>query len=181
LNAARAILCAPLPGCIPPTPGCPRIVVEFSHLAVGRNVSASTQNQALSAILFLYRDVLGDEVPWISNLVRAARSRRLPTVLTAEEVRRLIAGMTGVRQLVARLLYGTGMRLLEGLRVRVKDVDFGASELLVRNGKGDKDRTTMLPRSLAGPLQEQMRAGRALHDRDVEEGYGRVWMPEALA
>jgi Phage integrase family len=128
-----------------------------------------------------YRDVLGDEVPWITNLVRAPRSRRLPTVLSADEVRRLVAEMSGIPQLVARLLYGSGMRLLEGLRVRVKDLDFGAGELLVRNGKGDKDRTTMLPRSLGKALQEQLGTARAQHDRDVEAGFGAVWLPHALA
>ena len=165
----------------PSSMGAPEINEFLSHLAVDRNVSASTQNQALSAPLFLYRDVLGDEVPWITNLVRAPRSRRLPTVLSADEVRRLVAEMSGIPKLVARLLYGSGMRLLEGLRVRVKDLDFGAGELLVRNGKGDKDRTTMLPRSLGKALQEQLGTARTLHDRDVEAGFGAVWLPHALA
>lgn len=165
----------------PSSMGAPEINDFLSHLAVDRNVSASTQNQALSAILFLYREVLGDEVPWLSNLVRAARPARLPTVLAAAEVRRLIGEMNGLPQLVARLLYGTGMRLLECLRVRVKDLDFESAEVVVRNGKGDKDRTTMLPRSLARPLQDHLHDVRTLHDEDVEAGFGRVWMPEALA
>lgn len=165
----------------PSSMGAPEINEFLSHLAVERNVSASTQNQALSAILFLYRDLLGDEVPWLENLVRAPRTKRLPTVLTREEVRTLIGAMSGIQQLVARLLYGTGLRLLEALRLRVKDVEFEASELTVRNGKGDKDRTTMLPRTLARPLRDHLVRVRDLHDRDVEEGFGSVWMPDALA
>jgi integrase len=123
--------------------GAPEINEYLRHLAVERNVSASTQNQALCAILFLYRDVLGDDVPWLENLVRAPRTRRLPTVLTREEVRLLIARMSGTPQMIARLLYGTGARLLEMLRLRVKDIDFQTRELTVRNGKGDHDRATM--------------------------------------
>ncbi len=165
----------------PSSMGGPEINEFLSHLAVDRNVSASTQNQALCAILFLYRGVLGDEVPWLSDLVRAERRKPLPVVLTRDEVRRLIAEMTGTPQLVARLLYGTGMRLLEGLRLRVKDLDFETGELTVRSGKGDKDRATVLPRTIARPLREHLEKVRALHDRDVEEGFGEVWMPEALA
>jgi integrase len=119
--------------------GAPEINEYLSHLAVERNVSSSTQTQALCAILFLYRDVLGDDVPWLENLVRAPRTRRLPTVLTREEVRLLIARMSGTPQMIARLLYGTGARLLEMLRLRVKDIDFQTRELTVRNGKGDHD------------------------------------------
>ncbi len=165
----------------PSSMGGPEINEFLSHLAVDRNVSASTQNQALCAILFLYRGVLGDEVSWLSDLVRAERRKPLPVVLTRDEVRRLIAEMTGTPQLVARLLYGTGMRLLEGLRLRVKDLDFETGELTVRSGKGDKDRATVLPRTIARPLREHLEKVRALHDRDVEEGFGEVWMPEALA
>jgi integron integrase len=161
--------------------GAAEINEFLSDLAVSRNVSASTQNQALCAILFLYRDVLGDEVPWLENLVRAPRTRRLPTVLTREEVRSLIAAMTGIPQLVARLLYGTGGRLLEILRVRVKDIDFQTRELTIRNGKGDLDRTTMLPASTVRALHEHLTRVRALHDADVAEGFGTVWMPHALA
>lgn len=165
----------------PSSMGAAEINEFLSHLAVDRNVSASTQNQALSAILFLYRDLLGDEVPWISNLVRAERRKPLPVVLTRDEVRRLLGEMSGIAQLVARLLYGTGMRLLEGLRLRVKDFDFESCEVIVRNGKGDKDRTTMLPRTLHRALREQLAIARDLHDADVAEGFGEVWMPEALA
>ena len=161
--------------------GAPEINEFLCWLAVERNVSASTQNQALSAILFLYREVLGEEVPWMSDLVRARRPARAPVVLTREEVRRVLSQMRGTPQLVARLLYGTGMRVLEGLRLRVKDLDFQSGEVMVRGGKGNKDRATTLPRILAGGLRRHMQSVRALHDRDIAEGFGRVWMPDALA
>ena len=118
--------------------GAQEINEYLTHLAVERHVSASTQGQALAAILFLYRDVLGEEVPWLTDLVRAPRRERVPVVLTREEVRRLLGEMSGTAQLVARLLYGTGMRLLEGLRLRVKDLDFETGEVVVRAGKGNK-------------------------------------------
>jgi len=152
----------------------------LTHLAVERHVSASTQSQALAAILFLYRDVLGEEVPWLTELVRAPRRERAPVVLTREEVRRLLGEMSGTAQLVARLLYGTGMRLLEGLRLRVKDLDFETGEVVVRGGKGNKDRATTLPRVLSAGLQRHMERVRALHDRDVSVGFGKVWLPDAL-
>ena len=152
----------------------------LTHLAVERHVSASTQSQALAAILFLYRDVLGEEVPWLTELVRAPRRERAPVVLTRDEVRRLLGEMSGTAQLVARLLYGTGMRLLECLRLRVKDLDFETGELVVRAGKGNKDRRTPLPRVLSAPLRRHLEAVRTLHDRDVAEGFGKVWMPDAL-
>lgn len=156
-------------------------VNEFlTHLAVEGHVSASTQGQALAAILFLYRDVLGEELPWLTDLIRARRSEPAPVVLTRHEVRRLLGQMSGTAQLVARLLYGTGMRLMEGLRLRVKDLDFETGELVVRSGKGNKDRATTLPRLLVPALREHMGEARHLHDRDVEEGFGRVWMPDAL-
>jgi len=160
--------------------GSEEINEYLTHLAVERHVSASTQSQALAAILFLYRDVLGEEVPWLTELVRAPRRERAPVVLTREEVRRLLGEMSGTAQLVARLLYGTGMRLLEGLRLRVKDLDFETGEVVVRAGKGNKDRTTTLPRVLSVGLQRHMERVRALHDRDVVEGFGRVWLPDAL-
>ena len=117
----------------------------------------------------------------MSELVRARRPARTPVVLTREEVRRLLSQMRGTPQLVARLLYGTGMRVLEGLRVRVKDIDFQSGEVVVRGGKGNKDRPTTLPRVLAGALRRHMQSVRALHDRDIAQGFGRVWMPDALA
>ena len=165
----------------PSAMGAEQINEYLTHLAVERHVSASTQSQALAAILFLYRYVLGDEVPWLTELVRAPRRERTPVVLTREEVRRLLGEMGGTAQLVARLLYGTGMRLLEGLRLRVKDLDFDTGEVVVRSGKGNKDRTTTLPRVLSAGLQRHLERVRALHDRDVSEGFGRVWMPDALA
>lgn len=161
--------------------GAPEINQFLTYLAVERNVSASTQNQALSAILFLYRELLGEEVPWMADLVRARRKEHLPVVLTREEVRRLLGQMTGVPQLVARLLYGSGMRLMEGLRLRVKDLDFATGEVSVRTGKGNRDRVTMLPRVLAVALRHCLEEVRSLHDRDVAEGYGRVWLPEAVS
>ena len=160
--------------------GSEEINAYLTHLAVERHVSASTQTQALAAILFLYRDVLGEEVPWLTELVRAPRREHAPVVLTREEVRRLLGAMSGTAQLVARLLYGTGMRLLEGLRSRVKDLDFETGEVVVRSGKGNKDRTAPLPRMLSVGLQRHLERARALHDRDVSEGFGRVWMPDAL-
>ncbi len=165
----------------PSAMGAAEINEFLTHLAVERNVSASTQSQALAAILFLYRDVLGEEVPWLNDLVRAPRRERVPVVLSRDEVRLLLAHLSGAAQLVARLLYGTGMRLLEGLRLRVKDLDFESGEVVVRSGKGNKDRTTTLPRVLTTALRQHLEGVRHLHDRDVAEGFGRVWMPEALA
>ena len=164
----------------PSAMGAVEINEYLTHLAVERNVSASTQTQALSAILFLYREVLGEEVPWMPDLVRVPRREPAPVVLTRAEVRRLLAELEGIPQLVARLLYGTGMRLLEALRLRVKDLDFGAGEVMVRSGKGQKDRTTTLPRVLSVALRLHLEGVRALHDRDVVDGFGRVWMPDAL-
>ncbi len=164
----------------PSSMGAPEVNEFLTHLAVERHVSSSTQGQALAAILFLYRDVLGEELPWLTDLIRAPRRERAPVVLTREEVRRLLGQMSGTTQLVARLLYGTGMRLLEGLRLRIKDLDFESGEIVVRSGKGGKDRTTTLPRVLAQPLKGHMDEARSLHDRDVAEGFGRVWMPDAL-
>jgi integron integrase len=153
----------------------------LTDLAVERRVAASTQNQAKSAILFLYRVVLGSELPWLDEIVIAKNSRRLPVVLTPREVRDLLSHTRGRTGLVAALLYGTGMRLLEGLRLRVKDVDVERREILVRDGKGGKDRVTVLPENLILPLQQQMGAAWALHDRDLAAGFGRVWLPNALA
>ena len=153
----------------------------LSHLAVERRVSASTQNQALSALLFLYRVVLGIELPWMENVIRAKRSQHVPTVLSREEVQRLLANMEGRRWLLASLLYGTGMRLMECLRLRVKDVDFARNEITVRDGKGGKDRRTVLPKSLVEPLQREVERARVLHVADLFAGFGSVEMPHALA
>jgi integron integrase len=161
--------------------GAAEINEFLSHLAVERSVSAPTQNQALCALLFLYKRVLGDDVPWLENLVRAPRTQRLPVVLTREEVRRLVAEMHGVGQLVARLLYGSGLRLLECLRLRVKDVDFERREVTVREGKGAKDRRTMLPATVGAALRRHLEHVRALHDADVAAGHGAVWLPHGYA
>ncbi len=153
----------------------------LSHLATEANVAASTQNQALAALLFLYQDVLGMRVPWLECLVRARKPERLPVVLSRDEVRRLLTCVQGTPNLVCRLLYGTGMRLLEGLRLRVKDLDFERNEIIVREGKGDKDRHTVLPASLRAPLEEHLARVRALHEADLAAGAGSVRLPGALA
>jgi len=153
----------------------------LSQLAVQGQVAASTQNQALSALLFLYREVLGVELPWLDGVTRAKRPRRVPTVLSRDETQRLLAAMEGRPWLIASLLYGTGMRLMECLRLRVKDVDFERHEITVREGKGGKDRRTMLPRVLVEPLQREIERARLLHRRDLDEGCGETRLPHALA
>jgi len=153
----------------------------LSHLATERHVAASTQNQALAALLFLYLDVLAMRVPWLECLVRARKPARLPVVLGREEVRRLLACVQGAPNLVCRLLYGTGMRLMEGLELRVKDVDFGRNEILVRGGKGDKDRHTILPSSLRAPLAEHLAGVQTQHETDLAAGAGSVRLPGGLA
>ncbi len=157
------------------------VEVFLSALAAERDVAASTQNQALSALLFLYREVLGIELAWMDSIDRAKRPRKLPTVLSRDEVSRLLAAMDGRVWLVASLLYGTGMRLMEGLRLRVKDVDFARNEICIRDGKGAKDRRTMLPRTLVEPLQREVERARAIHVQDLAAGCGAVWLPNALA
>lgn len=153
----------------------------LSHLALDRNVSASTQNQAKSALLFLYREVLKIELPWLDEVIAAKSAKRLPVVLTQVEVRQLLNAMSGTMGLMASLLYGTGMRLMEGLRLRVKDVEFSRREITVREGKGNKDRVTVLPENLILPLQAHLAKVKALHERDLEAGYGEVYLPNALA
>lgn len=153
----------------------------LSHLAVERQVSASTQNQAKSAILYLYKRVLGIDLPWLDEVVQAKRGQRLPVVLTPSEVRELLLHVEGVAGLMAQLLYGTGLRLMEGVRLRVKDVEFARREIVVREGKGGKDRVTVLPENLIAPLQAQLLKARALHEKDLAAGFGRVWLPHALA
>jgi integron integrase len=153
----------------------------LSTLATEGNVAAGTQNQALSALLFLYRHVLRVDLPWMATVVRAKRPRRVPTVLSRDEVQRLLAAMDGRTWLLASLLYGTGMRLLESLRLRVKDIDFARNAIIVRDGKGGKDRHTVLPRKLVDPLQREVERVRLLHQRDLAAGFGEVWLPHALA
>ena len=161
--------------------GAEEVGAFLTHLAVERSVSASTQNQAKAALLFLYREVLKIELPWLKELVQAKRGERLPVVLTPGEVRAVLDQMDGQMGLVASLLYGTGMRLLEGLRLRVKDMDFSRLEIVVREGKGNKDRVTMLPERLVAPLQAHLEKAKALHKQDLKEGLGEVFLPDALA
>lgn len=154
----------------------------LTALATERQVSASTQNQALSALLFLYQEVLGQELPWLDDVVRAKKPARLPTVLTRQEVAALLAQVDeGVAKLIIRLLYGSGLRLLEALRLRIKDVDLERRELVVRDGKGGKDRVTMIAAQLVEPLRVQIAWRKLLHDDDLDRGRGEVWLPNALA
>ena len=152
----------------------------LSHLAVDRHVASSTQTQARSALLFLYGQVLDVQLPWLDDVAFAQTPRKLPVVLTPTEVRELLQQMSGVQGLVATLLYGTGMRLMEGLRLRVKDVEFERREIVVRDGKGGKDRVTVLPENLVIPLQQQLGRRQAQHQADSAEGFGSVWLPDAL-
>jgi integron integrase len=153
----------------------------LSHLATEAQVSASTQNQALSALLFLYRTVLGGDVGNLEGVVRARQRKRLPVVLTVAEVKAVLSQLEGVEQLVAQLLYGSGLRLMEALRLRVKDVDCQTRQLTVRSGKGDKDRVTVVPASLVEPMQAHLLAVREMHRADLAAGWGRVILPMALA
>jgi integron integrase len=153
----------------------------LTALAVDGRVAASTQNQAKSALLFLYKEVLGVELPWLDGIETAKAPRRLPVVLTHDEVARLLARLTGVHRLIGGLLYGTGLRIMEAMRLRVKDVEFSRREIVVRDGKGGKDRMTMLPVRLVAPLREQIAHARELHRADLEAGHGAVWLPFALA
>ena len=161
--------------------GGPEVERFLSLLAMRGKVAPSTQNQALAALLFLYREVLGLRLPWMEHVVRAKRPLRVPTVLSQDEARLLLASMDGRNGLLARLLYGTGLRLMEALRLRVKDVDFARNEIVVRNGKGGHDRRTVLPASLVPPLQLEVERVRALHSHDLANGHGAVWLPHALA
>jgi integron integrase len=161
--------------------GGPEVTAFLNWLAQARQVSASTQTQALSALLFLYRHVLGIDLPWMTEVVRAPARVRLPVVLTRDEVRILLQRLDGAERLVAMLLYGSGLRLLEALRLRIKDIDFRQDQVTVRGGKGDKDRITMLPQSIKPDLDRHLVAVRSLHQRDLEAGAGHVVLPNALA
>ena len=152
----------------------------LSHLAIEDKVSASTQNQALSALLFLYRNVLARELPWMDEIVRAKRPQRLPVVLSREEVAALLREMKGVGHLMASLLYGSGLRLLECCRLRVKDIDLLRGEITVRDGKGGKDRMTLLPTRLSAPITAHLQHVRAQHGRDLANALGSVELPAAL-
>jgi integron integrase len=160
--------------------GYAEVEAFLTSLAVEGNVSASTQNQALSALLFLYRHVLHQEFEQPLNAVRAKRSRYLPTVLSRDEVRATLGQVSGVHGLVLKVLYGSGLRLREGLSLRVKDLDFSQRQILVRDTKGGESRVTMLPGSLIEPLQVHLEEVRRWHQRDLEQGYGSVYLPFAL-
>lgn len=156
-------------------------VTQFlTDLAVHGNVTASTQNQALNAILFLYKEVLKVELPWMDGIHRAKKPSRLPVVFTRAEVKRLLAQLDGTLWLMASLIYGTGMRLMECVRLRVKDVDFHYKQIVIRDAKGQKDRVTMLPESLIEPLRNHLVRVKERYDQDLREGYGRVYLPHAL-
>ena len=158
----------------------PEIEAFLTHLAVQGNVAASTQNQAFSALLFLYREVLHKELEGSIQAERAKPPQRLPVVLSREEVQRLLSEMSGVHRLMARLLYGSGMRLMEGVRLRVKDIDFELHQIVVRDGKGEKDRVTLLPDALISDLQRHLRHVKLIHEDDLQDGFGRVYLPYAL-
>lgn len=160
--------------------GARHVEAFLTDLAVGRKVSASTQNQALAALLFLYKQVLGTDLPWLDDIVRAKKPQRLPVVLTVAEVQRLLARLEGSHGLMARMLYGTGMRLMECVRLRVKDVNFEQNEIIVRDGKGGKDRVTMLPTSLVEPLREHLKRVRVLFEQERAEDVPGVYLPDAL-
>ncbi len=160
--------------------GVAELEAFLTHLAVEGRVAASTQNQALSALLFLYREVLAINLPWLDNVVRAKTPQRLPVVLTRQEVVSVLDGMSGVYGLMARLLYGTGMRLMECVRLRVKDVDFEQAEILIRDGKGAKDRVTMLPQSLVEALRAHLKIRQCLYEEDRAKGMASVYLPDAL-
>ena len=160
--------------------GAAQVEAFLTFLAVEKTVSASTQNQALAALLFLYKEVLQTELPRLETFKTAKKSSRVPVVLTKEEVGQILGHLTGTNLLIANLLYGAGLRLIEALRLRVKDLDFGFKQIVVRDGKGAKDRFTVLPTKLFEPLQKQLEFARKLHEQDLRRGLGRVAMPFAL-
>jgi integron integrase len=157
------------------------ITAFLTHLAVNRNVTPSTQNQALSALLFLYKKVLMQDLEWLDNVVRAKRPSRLPVVLSKSEIMLLLENLSGINKLLAYLLYGTGMRVMEALRLRVTDIDFEYKQIVIRSGKGNKDRTTILPEKLIAPLKKQLSHACELHQQDLANGFGRVHLPHALS
>jgi len=161
--------------------GAPEVTAFLNHLSSERHVASATQNQALAALLFLYKEALGQTLPWLDGLDRAKRPVRLPVVLSEAEVRALLAQLEGTKWLMASLLYGAGLRLRECLMLRVKDVDFSYQQIFVRDGKGGKDRVTMLPEAVVQPLQVHLGKVNLLHRRDLAEGYGEVWLPNALS
>jgi integron integrase len=161
--------------------GAAEITRYLTHLAVQGKVSASTQNQALNAILFLYREILKIDLPWLDGIQRAKKPTRLPVVLSRDEVRSLLAQLDGTRWLIVSLIYGGGLRLTEALRLRVKDLDFHYMQLVIRDAKGQKDRVTTLPESLVEPLRQYLVRVKERHQQDLREGFGQVELPYALA
>lgn len=153
----------------------------LTFLAAKRNLSASTLNQAKSALLFLYREVLDQEIEWIDEVVQTKKPQRLPVVFTKEEIRRILGQLRGVKGLICRLLYGSGLRLLEALRLRVKDLNFAYEQITVRDGKGRKDRVTVLPASLHEDLRDHLQRVKNQHTSDLQDGFGRVYLPRALS
>jgi integron integrase len=158
----------------------PEVTAFLTHLAVEGRVAASTQNQALSALLFLYKEVLKAEIGWLDAVERVTRPARVPVVLTRDEVHKMFAHLHGTPRLMAGLLYGSGLRLMECVRLRVKDVDFGYARVTVRDGKGAKDRVTMLPINMAAPLERHLAKGKMQHEEDLADGVGSVFLPHAL-
>jgi len=164
----------------------PELILEsdinrfLTNLTVSRHVAASTQNQAISAILFLYREVLDKPLDWFDLLHNAKKPKRLPLVFTRNEVQAILQQLEGTKWLMATLLYGSGLRLMECIRLRIKDIDFDNRQTFVRSGKGEKDRVTLLPESLIRPLQTHIHRLRALHETDLKEGYGAVHLPYAI-
>jgi integron integrase len=159
----------------------PEVGEFLTDLARVGNVSASTQNQALSALLFLYKEVLNQEIGWLKQVERAKKPARLPVVLSRDEVHKIFAHLHATARLMAGLLYGSGLRLMECVRLRVKDVDFAYARITVRDTKGGRDRVTMLPVNLAAPLQRHLQKVKAQHEQDLADGFGEVWLPDALA
>jgi integron integrase len=160
--------------------GADEVSQFLSDLAVQRHVAASTQNQALSAILFLYQEVLKQDIGWLDDVVRAKKTKKLPVVLTREEVKAVVTILSGSKWVMANLLYGSGLRLMECIRLRVKDVDFSYNHIVVRDGKGDKDRVTMLPLNVKNSLHRHLQEVKTLHERHLTEGFGSVYLPYGL-
>lgn len=165
----------------PLTLGAPDVERFLNHLAVEEKMAVSTQNQALAAVLFLYKEVLERPLPWLDDLARVKQPERLPVVLTVGETHLVLGYISGVAGLMMRLLYGTGMRLMECVRLRVKDVDFEMHQITVRDGKGSRDRVTLLPTSLVAPLSKHLERVKMMHNEDLAAGYGETYLPHALA
>jgi integron integrase len=161
--------------------GKPEIETFLSHLVTKRNIASSTQNQAFNAILFLYNNVLDTDMPQDINALRSKKPIRLPTVMTREETLNLIGAMRGTHQVMAKLMYGSGLRVMECIRLRVKDIDFAINQIIVRDGKGKKDRITVLPEGVKPALKEHLVYVKRLHQNDLDAGCGRVYLPNALA